>query len=84
MMAQTRVVGKIFVTPASREGKAISESSFFKSSLLSLIKPLPAEVELGPEHLTKAYSAGVIIFYGGVERFIQDNIDKPFLLLYIV
>jgi hypothetical protein len=77
MMFQTMVIGKVFVTPESEEGRAISKSSLFKSSLIfSSLVALPAGKKLDEKDLTKAYSAGVIIFYGGVERWIQDNTDK--------
>ena len=77
MLAQTMVVGKVFFTPESEEGKVISKGLLLKSSLiLSSWVALPAEQKLEEHHLTKAHSAGVIIFYGGVERWIQDNTDK--------
>lgn len=77
MLAQTMVVGKVFFTPESKEGQVISKGQLLKSSLiLSSWVALPAEQKLEKHHLTKAHSAGIIIFYGGVERWIQDNTDR--------
>ncbi len=77
MLVQTMVIGKVFFTPESEEGKAISKDPLLmSSSILSSWVILAAEKELEEHHLTKAHSAGVIIFYGGVERWIQDNTDK--------
>lgn len=73
LLARIEVYGNIIVSTESNLGMKLLASKNPSQEWGNLA--IPRNQQLEPHHLVKAYSAGVIIFYGGVERAIRDNFD---------
>ncbi len=71
LLANTSAYGKKIVPP----GHWIIESTKeFQQSRFNL-HVLPKDVPLTEKDVVRCYSAGVFILYGGVKRYVSDNID---------
>jgi hypothetical protein len=75
LMAKTHVYGSHLYTPGTPDGNDIEESG--RKHQAMRFKNIPIQQGAQPKEgdLFRCFSACVLIFYGGVDRYVSDNID---------
>lgn len=75
MMATTFVYGSTLYTPGTVEGNQIEEDGRKFSQERFLLVPVKPGDKPAEHSIVRCYSACVLIFYGGVNRHVSDNLD---------
>ena len=75
MLATTAVYGSNLYTPGTPDGDELAGYARKHAGIRFRAIPVQPNVTPKDSDLVRCYSACVLIFYGGVERFVSDNID---------
>jgi hypothetical protein len=75
LMATTYVYGTMLYTPGAGDVSGLEAMGESFSQVRFHLVPIPDGVLPDDEDIGRCYSACVLIFYGGVDRFVSDNSD---------